>query len=556
MGFSMARARPVAVLLTALTVLGVPAPARALGGASPGLAVAVDAPAGDPGAMSVVLNPGGSATLTRTVTTPVMPPQPDVVLLAGATEAMWNVLVSVEDDADVILDQVSAAQPDAEFGAAQFGDVADREDEVFRVRPDLTTDHDLVRQGMAGWFARTDPGDDQDTVNALYQLASGAVSWRPGSNRIVAVISGSASNDPSLGHSLEDTVAALVAQRIRVVFVDVGKIEGPEVERIRQQFTRITGPTGGVWLQAPGGRDVANLIVGGIKAIPATVGGAVTGCDPGISATVTPAEQTVDRGAQVTFSVTVQAAASARAGDYTCRLRFTADDNDQSGDEPLSVTVVAPDQPVLSADATVVDFGAQNLDVPGAPRTVTLTNDGDVPLTLAATLAPSATPPVFTVRSSTCGSALEAGQHCALQIVATARTAGAADAVLQLSSATESGGSAQQPLTLRVTGRVPTVQLNPGVGRYGQVVAAVGRGFPPGAAVTVAWSVGSGSVKATADAAGEFSVPMLVFSGVAAGPRTVTATAPGLATPVTASFLADPRSWQPDMPAQRGSARR
>lgn len=555
MVFSMSRARPVAILLTVLIVLGVPAPARARGGAAgPGLTVAVDAPAGEAGAMSVVLNPGGSATLTRTIATPVVPPRPDVVLLADTTSSMGRAIANVHTNADLIMDQLSEVQPDAQFAAAEFGDLSDGADRAFHVDSDLTADRELVRQGTAGWQPVGGGDLPEDGLNALFELAGDTVSWRSGSSRIVVMFSDAATHDPSNGHSLEDTVAALVAKEIRVVFVDVATTDDSGSATRTRQFTRITDATGGVLLKAPDSTQVTAKILEGVKAIPVTVRAGVDGCDPGITATVTPSEQTVDSGTPVSFAVTAQAAESARDGDYACGIDFAMDGHDESGRERLSVIVTgaAPDQPVLGSDATVVDFGTQDLGLPGVPRTVTLTNGGDVPLTLTTRLMPSAAPGVFTVENSSCGPSLPPAQHCVLRIAATARTAGTAETVLRLSSTTETGGSAEQPLTLRVTGRVPTVQLNPGVGRPGQVVAAVGRGFPPGAVVTVAWSVGSGAVSAIADASGEFSVPLLVFSGVAAGPRTVTATAPGLAAGATATFLADGGSWQPDMPAQGG----
>ncbi len=46
---------------------------------------------------------------------------------------------------------------------------------------------------------------------------------------------------------------------------------------------------------------------------------------------------------------------------------------------------------------------------------------------------------------------------------------------------------------------VPTLVLNPGVGPPGTIVTVTGTGYRPLTAVTVAWSVSTGSVVITAD---------------------------------------------------------
>jgi PKD repeat protein len=89
----------------------------------------------------------------------------------------------------------------------------------------------------------------------------------------------------------------------------------------------------------------------------------------------------------------------------------------------------------------------------------------------------------------------------------------------------------------------PTLILNPGLGPPGTIVTVTGTGFTPNTAVTVAWSVSSGSVVITADAHGDLPPTLLVLlTPDVLGPRFAEASS----TPqATAPFLVVPGSDEP-----------
>jgi hypothetical protein len=66
--------------------------------------------------------PGGSLTIDKTLTTPVIPPKPDVVFLADTTGSMQSALDNVKANVVSIMNQVRAAQPAAQFGVASYKD--------------------------------------------------------------------------------------------------------------------------------------------------------------------------------------------------------------------------------------------------------------------------------------------------------------------------------------------------------------------------------------------------------------------------------------------------
>src|SRR5690349_9724352 len=86
---------------------------------------AVAAPGVSPAHYSDALDPGASVTITKTVETPPIPPQPDIVLLADTTTSMGASIGNVQANAVDIVDQVLAAQPTAEFAVADYKDTAD-----------------------------------------------------------------------------------------------------------------------------------------------------------------------------------------------------------------------------------------------------------------------------------------------------------------------------------------------------------------------------------------------------------------------------------------------
>jgi uncharacterized delta-60 repeat protein len=84
----------------------------------------------------------------------------------------------------------------------------------------------------------------------------------------------------------------------------------------------------------------------------------------------------------------------------------------------------------------------------------------------------------------------------------------------------------------------PSVTLNPGVGRAGQMTIATGTGFPPGATVTFDWSQGIDTVApATAGGDGSFAAEVLVLPSEILGTRVLTAatTDPATGAPLIAT---------------------
>jgi hypothetical protein len=251
------------------------------------------------------------------VTTSEIPPKPDLVLLADTTGSMGPALTDVRVNASTITSDILAAQPAAQFGVAEYKDLV--EAVPFRVNQDITGDEAAVQTGINQWAATGGGDTPEDGLNALYELATGAASFRADGTRIIAWFGDAPSHDPSGGHTLDDTIAALQAAHIRVVAVNVGDLDGSG------QASAITSATGGVLLNSVPANEVSAAILSGISKIKVTVEPKVTTCDPGLSITGDPANVVVESGGEAVFDETVTAAPDIAPGTYHCTVDFLVD---------------------------------------------------------------------------------------------------------------------------------------------------------------------------------------------------------------------------------------
>lgn len=293
--------------------------------------VATAAPAGvDPSTVDVTLAPGQSTTITKHVTTDPIPANPDLVLLADTTGSMGGAIGNVKANAAAVTDTVLDAQPTAQFGVTSYRDEGDAY--LFRVEQGITADTDAVHAGINQWAAAGGGDGPESAINALYELATGAVSYRPAASKIVAWFGDAPSHDPSNGRTLAQAIAALQAANIRVVAVNVGALDA------YGQASAITDATGGVLLNAANDQ-VAQKILEGIQAVQSTVTPTVTSCDPQLSVSNSPANATIPSGDTATFTETITVAGGTAPGTYHCTVDYLVDGMSQGFVENTTVHV-------------------------------------------------------------------------------------------------------------------------------------------------------------------------------------------------------------------------
>ena len=300
----------VAGLAAASLFLGFPA----IASADPGVS---------PATVDEALNPGGSITVTKTVTTPEVPPKPDIVLLVDHTGSMGSAINNVKANMADIITDVKSSQPDAQFAVALYCDFDDPWAGPFTLVQNLTGDTMTAVNAVNG-IELCGGGDQYEAqLNALWEIGDGgdAVSFRDGSSRIVVWFGDEPGHDPSGGHTEADATESLVDAGIKTLAISVGanNLDG------EGQATRITTATGGAFYSGVGADEVAAAILEGLTNLPVEVAGTAT-CDAGLTVSLTPASRTVTSGDEAVFSETITVDAGAEQGaTLGCEVEFTID---------------------------------------------------------------------------------------------------------------------------------------------------------------------------------------------------------------------------------------
>lgn len=343
-----------AVAAAALIVLGIGTTATATG--TPGV---------EPASVAATLLPGQSTDVAKVVHTSTIPPNPDLVFLADTTGSMGSAIGNVQTNAINVMNSVLGAQPTSFFGAASYKDFdqgCGPDPYVYRTDQALTSSTGDVQTGINSWSAGGGCDTPEADLFALTQVAN-TFAWRPGSSRIIAWFGDAPSHDPSGGATLASTIAALQAQNIRVIAVNVGDLDGAG------QASAIATQTDGLLLPANG--DVSGAILSGLSNLPATVGFTVS-CDPQLHVSLTPTSQTVPSGDDASFSETIAVDPSALAGTYGCTVSFTIN-GVPAGDafnEAISITVPPPDLSIVKTGP------AQTTEGNAVTYTLAATNNG------------------------------------------------------------------------------------------------------------------------------------------------------------------------------------
>lgn len=329
---------PMALLTSAL---GVAATASAVPGVTPS-------------AYSGAMAPGDSVTISKAVETPAIPPNPDIVFLADTTGSMAGSIANVKANAASILNQIKAAQPTAQFAVAEYKDENSGDPFAYRRNTQLTATNADVIAGINQWSA-SGGGDIPEAWLGALGTIPGNIAFRPDGTRVVVMFGDASSHDPSLGFTQASAIAALQAAGISVIAINVP----PGGLNSSGQASAVTSATGGQ-LAAADPNQVAATILSQLQNLPATVTHAVT-CDDGITATLSPASQTVTSGNTVTFSETIALGADAPQGEtVSCEVRFLV-----NGSLPGPEFVQTVDIEVLDVTPPTVTVESKTVEATG-----------------------------------------------------------------------------------------------------------------------------------------------------------------------------------------------
>nr|WP_202450419.1 VWA domain-containing protein [Streptomyces sp. SID4917] len=321
-------------------------------------AAAVPEPPVTPAVVEEELDPGGVLAVDKQVRTPAIPPKPDIVLLVDGTYSMNTAIARIQQNLPVITNRVREEQPDSRFAVATYGDQEVDADngEVYTVLQPLTHDLGAVQTGVdeldthRGEFSM---GPSEDWINALWQIAHGSdggTVFREDASPVVVLVGDASSHDPSMGHSLTDTINALKDRGIRVVGVDIataigdglngtGDANNPDYpDQVEDplhppgQADKVIDATNGALLSDVDGEAVADKIAEGLTNLPTSVGYQLEGCDPALTVTLEPPVRNLTSGATAAFDETIEVAENTPQGTtLTCTVQFLLGSGTGSG---------------------------------------------------------------------------------------------------------------------------------------------------------------------------------------------------------------------------------
>lgn len=250
----------------------------------------------EPPVVEAELPPGGSMTLTKEVTTPPIPPNPDIYFLCDTTGSMGPIIAQMQADAGAILAAIVAAQPSAQFGVGNYKDFP-YDPYAFQHQQSMTDDTVAVLAAIGAWGAGGGWDWPEGQFFALDRLAEGtSIGWRDIGTKIVVWFGDSPAHDPvptaatGLGYDItEATVTAdLVAAGIKVIAISwdsgdpspyrLGLDDDPNVaggdyataygiveDGAAGQASRIAAATGGAYLFAATPEEAVAAILEGIE---------------------------------------------------------------------------------------------------------------------------------------------------------------------------------------------------------------------------------------------------------------------------------------------------
>jgi hypothetical protein len=307
-----------ALLLAATLVLPVGATAN---GPTPGIS---------PDTVDLVLFPGQSSDgITKTVTTPEIPPGVEVCLLQDETGSFIDDIDNLQagTTASDIYDAVVAGAPGAKFAVAGFRDYPESPygspgDWVYRLLSGMS---EAEADWLAGIAALT-AGGGNDIPEAQYDAIVAAVlggfteqscgfGTADDVTRVLLVTTDAPFHLPGSGKPHVNTQASTITALSDADVVVVG-LKAPGAGGELDALASATG--GSVQPLSPDGANIAAAILAGLSAVDVDVEMA-SDCAAPITTAFEPLTVTVESGDDAVFTETISVAADAPGGTYTCK---------------------------------------------------------------------------------------------------------------------------------------------------------------------------------------------------------------------------------------------
>ena len=218
-----------------------------------------------------------------------------------------------------------------------------------------------------------------------------------------------------------------------------------------------------------------------------------SGCPLLLPASPSPNE--LDSGASCMLAISFQPSSPGAAfGSLTLK-------DDSLNAASAQMMALSGNAPAASLSASMISFGAQQLDAPGAAQQVTLTNTGSAALEITG-IAVTGTGASSFIFTNSCGSTLSAGGACAIEGQFNTSTPGAVVATLQISDSALGSpqsvsltGTGVYPVTLTVTPSFPSLTTAQALHVTVDASGPTGQPSPTGSVTVTAGAYSSASTQ-------------------------------------------------------------
>lgn len=284
-----------------------------------------------PSSIDITLPPGESFVTDVDVSTDEISQKLDIVFVIDDTGSMGNEIASIKAGATAFMNSLDGVS-DAQFGIVSFDDPAS--DTVFH--HDLSDDFASVQTSLNSIVA-SGGGDCPEFAISGLSVAANDMTWRPGSERIIFLITDAGVKDANIpANNLLDTTATLVAEGIAVN--TLAHVSGCNYsDPIYQGIADATGGEARYGLTASDNPidEMVDILDPTVTVVPTPVG-----CEP-LVITFDPTEQTVNSGDTAIFEMTILAPLTP-FDTVTCTVEMRDEDGLVLDTLPISVASNGP----------------------------------------------------------------------------------------------------------------------------------------------------------------------------------------------------------------------